>query len=55
MTIEQEQENLSEELEQAVAVQEAAEDDLEVVVVDDTPPEDSNLPPKDADAQGDDE
>ena len=55
MTIEQENENLGEELEQAVAVQEAAEDDLEVVVVDDTPSEDANRPPKDADAQGGDE
>jgi len=55
MTIEQEQESLSEELEQAVAVQEAAEDDLEVVVVDDTPPEDANRPPKNADAQDEDE
>ena len=45
MIIEQEKENLGEELEQAVAVQEAAEDDLVGVVVDDTAPEDANRPP----------
>ena len=55
MTIEQENENLSEELEQAAAVQEASEDDFEVVVVDDTPPEDANRPPKDAGAEAEDE
>tara|TARA_R110002020_G_scaffold2488_1_gene11664 strand:- start:9313 stop:10260 length:948 start_codon:yes stop_codon:yes gene_type:complete len=46
----QEKENLSEELEQAVAVQEAAEEELEVVIVDDTPPEDAGRPSKDAGA-----
>ena len=51
----QEKENLSEELEQAVAVQEAAEDDLEVVVVDDTPPEDAGRRSKDAEATEDEE
>ena len=50
-----EKENLSEELEQAVAVQEAAEDDLEVVVVDDTPSEDAGRPSKDAEATEDEE
>jgi hypothetical protein len=51
----EEREDLGEELGQAVAVQEAAEDDLEVVVVDDTPSEDAGRPKRDAGATKDEE